>query len=182
MRQRSPPLYEMLEGQVAILSAGLLDAEEALGLLHSLRASRLYRADQHSYILYPDRDLSGFLQKNSIASGRVAGLGLVAALAAANDRTLLVRDENGVYHFNGAFRNARDVTAALQRLRKQEELAQLVDADMKMILDLFEETFDHRSFTGRSGTFFAFEGVGQHLLAHGHQAAVGSARELLVGA
>jgi hypothetical protein len=71
-----------------------------------------------------------------------------------------VRDENGIYHFNGAFRNARDVAAALQRLHRREELAQLVDADTKIILDLFEETFDHRSFTGRSGTFFAFEGLG----------------------
>jgi hypothetical protein len=154
------PLYEMLEGQVAILSAGLLDPEQSLAVLHSLRTSRLYRADQHSYILYPDRDLPGFLQKNSIAPDRVADLGLVAALTAANDRTLLVRDENGIYHFNGAFRNARDVAAALQRLHRREELAQLVDADTKIILDLFEETFDHRSFTGRSGTFFAFEGLG----------------------
>ena len=45
----------MLEGQVAIISSGLLDAGEALALLHNVRASRLYHADQHSYLLYPDR-------------------------------------------------------------------------------------------------------------------------------
>ena len=161
-------LYEMLEGQVAILSAGLLDAGEALALLQSLRTSRLYRADQHSYILYPDRDLPGFLQKNIVAADRVAGLALVARLVARNDRTLLVRDENGDYHFNGAFRNAQDVLTALQRLRQQEELAPLVDAEAEAILALFETTFDHRSFTGRSGTFFAFEGLGSiywHMVA-----------------
>ncbi|MFN2104564.1 MAG: hypothetical protein ACK2UJ_06800, partial [Candidatus Promineifilaceae bacterium] len=50
-------LYLMLEGQVAILSSELLDAAEALALLESLRRSELYRADQHSYILYPNRRL-----------------------------------------------------------------------------------------------------------------------------
>ena len=45
-------LYEMLEGQVAILSSGLLPGEESLELLESLRYSQLYRSDQHSYILY----------------------------------------------------------------------------------------------------------------------------------
>ena len=28
------------------------------------------------------------------------------------------------------------------------------------VLDLFETTFNHRAFTGRSGTFFAYEGLG----------------------
>ncbi len=49
-------LYEMLEGQVAILLR-MLSPEEALDLLQALRQSRMYRADQHSYLLYPDRDL-----------------------------------------------------------------------------------------------------------------------------
>ncbi len=62
-------LYEMLEGQVAILSSGLLSGEESLSLLHSLRSSSLYEADQHSYILYPDRNLPGFMEKNCLNSG-----------------------------------------------------------------------------------------------------------------
>ena len=33
-------------------------------------------------------------------------------------------------------------------------------AERDFMLDLFEETFNHRAFTGRSGTFFAFEGLG----------------------
>jgi hypothetical protein len=57
-------LTEMLEGQVAALSSGLLDARESLALLESLRASRLYQPSTHSYILYPDRDMPGFLEKN----------------------------------------------------------------------------------------------------------------------
>jgi hypothetical protein len=46
-------LAEMLEGQVAVLSSGQLAAEEALELLRALKRSALYRADQHSYLLYP---------------------------------------------------------------------------------------------------------------------------------
>ena len=37
-------LYEMLEGQVAILSSGLLSGEESLALLQGLRHSSLYQA------------------------------------------------------------------------------------------------------------------------------------------
>ena len=46
-------LPEMLEGQVAVLSAGLLDAKESLAVLDALKASALFREDQYSYILYP---------------------------------------------------------------------------------------------------------------------------------
>ena len=153
-------LYEMLEGQVAILSSGLLNSDEALALCHTLRGSKLYRADQHSYILYPDRELPGFLRKNQVAAQEVEGLALIAALVQRGDRTLLVRDANGVYHFNGAFRNAQDVAAALQQLGADPALTPLVEAETPAILDLFEATFVHHAFTGRSGTFFAYEGLG----------------------
>ncbi|MBE2225348.1 MAG: hypothetical protein IAF02_27680, partial [Anaerolineae bacterium] len=98
-------LYLMLEGQVAILSAGVLTADEVLTLLQAMRHSDLYRADQHSYTLYPNRHLPGFRQKNNVPAGRVADSDLVAALTAAGDLRLLGVDEAGVYHFNGRFRN-----------------------------------------------------------------------------
>ncbi len=153
-------LYPMLEGQVAILSAGLLSPEEALALLQSLRQSSLYRADQHSYMLYPHRQLPGFLQKNNVPAHRVAGSTLVQALAANGDGRLLAQDEAGVFHFNGRFRNARDAARVLDELAQEPAYADLVAAERAFILDLFEETFNHRAFTGRSGTFFAYEGLG----------------------
>jgi hypothetical protein len=153
-------LYEMLEGQVAVLSSGLLSAEQALALLRSLRASSMYRADQHSYMLYPDRDLPGFLQKNQLSPDRVQGSALIAALVEDGDRTLVLRDENSAYHFCGSFRNARDVKRALAALEQRERYAALVDAERDHILALFEQTFHHNAFTGRSGTFFAYEGLG----------------------
>jgi hypothetical protein len=153
-------LYEMLEGQVAILSSGLLSGEESLALLTSLRQSALYRADQHSYILYPDRDLPGFLRKNRLPPDRVEKSALLTRLIEQGDGTLVVRDENGTCHFPGSYRNVKDVRRALTGLRERAEYAALVDAEHEAILELFESVFDHASFTGRSGTFFAYEGLG----------------------
>ncbi len=153
-------LYEMLEGQVAILSSGMLTSEQALDLLRALRQSRLYREDQHSYLLYPDRELPGFLEKNRVSADRVAGSALITKLIEAGDTSLVVRDENDVYHFNGSFRNAKDVQRALATLREHATYADPVEAEAEAILVLFEEVFHHSAFTGRSGTFFAYEGLG----------------------
>ena len=176
-------LYEMLEGQVAVLSSGLLASDEALALLQTLRGSQLYRADQHSYILYPDRELPGFLQQEpGRRRRRLRRLALVAALTAANDRTLLVRDENGVYHFNGAFRNARRCRAAAARLAHEPAL--------RASWSLAERACHPRPLRGHlrpSGLhrplrhLLRLRGAGQHLLAHGLQAAAGRAGMLLAG-
>ncbi len=162
------PLYLMLEGQVALLSSGLLASAAALALLQSLRHSDLYRADQQSYMLYPNRRLPGFRQKNNVTAAQVAQSALVQALQAAGDKRLLVADEAGMFHFNGRFRNASDVTAVLHTMRQEPELAELVAEEHDFILALFETTFNHRAFTGRSGTFFAYEGLGSiywHMVA-----------------
>ncbi len=153
-------LYEMLEGQVAILSSGLLSGAEALTLLESLRRSALYRADQHSYILYPDRQLPGFLVKNRIPAGKVESLALVKALVAADDKGLILKDVDGDYHFCGDFRNAKDVAWRLEVLQREPRYAEQVARDASQVLAVFEETFQHAAFTGRSGTFFAYEGLG----------------------
>jgi hypothetical protein len=151
-------LVEMLEGQVAILSSGMLSGEESLSLLENLRGSKLYRPDQHSYILYPDRNLPGFLVKNSLSSSQVSGLALVSELVRANDKSLMVKDEEGNYHFAGHIRNIKNVISALNALSAQ--YAELVERDAEKIKVLFENIFHHNEFTGRSGTFFAYEGLG----------------------
>lgn len=153
-------LDEMLEGQVAVLSAGLLSAEESLELLASLRRSRLYRADQRSYVLYPDRALPGFLEKNRVPEARVRASTLLATLLDRGDRRLVVRDENGDVRFQGDFRNAKSVRRALAELAAEPDLAALVAAEGDAVVATFEEVFDHARFTGRSGSFFAYEGLG----------------------
>ncbi len=59
-------LYPMLEGQVAVLSAGVLSPKQAVALLDNLYASEMFREDQLTFMLYPDRDLTHFVNKNCI--------------------------------------------------------------------------------------------------------------------
>ena len=161
-------LYEMLEGQVAILSSGLLSSDESLALLQGLRNSSLYQADQQSYILYPDRHLPGFLEKNCLTQDQVSDVVLFTMLVEAQDKSIITRDVNGVYHFSGHIRNFHDVSRALDALRRQPRYAKLVEAEFEKVEALFEETFHHNEFTGRSGTFFAYEGLGSvywHMVA-----------------
>ncbi len=98
-------LYEMLEGQMAVLSSGALSARESAALLDALRSSRLYRADQNSYVLYPDRKLPGFFEKNNIPAAAIAKSKTLAEMIERGDRRIVVQDLNGVAHFNAAFRN-----------------------------------------------------------------------------
>jgi hypothetical protein len=149
----------MLEGQVAMLSSGFLKPEETLRLLRALRRSALYRAEQHSYILYPDRDLPGFLDKNVVPQ-TAESIPLLAALLEEGDQRLILRDVLGGLHFHGLIHNERDVRRILDELAREAPYADLVAADRQPVLDLFESVFDHNSFTGRSGTFFGYEGLG----------------------
>ncbi|MBQ8702589.1 MAG: hypothetical protein IJ549_07485 [Prevotella sp.] len=146
-------LAEMLEGQVAVLSSGVLSPAEALEVLNALRASKLYREDQQSYMLYPNKNLPGFLEKNCLPKEALDRSPLLKKMVEEGDKRLVSQDVCGTVHFNGTFRNAGDLAAAMNKIG-------IVEAEQKTLLDLFEETFDHKAFTGRSGTFYAYEGLG----------------------
>jgi len=152
-------LYEMLEGQVAILSTDILDSNQTIDLLKALRTSKLYRADQHSYILYPDRQLPRFEAKNEIPKKAFLQSELLQQMVKQNDHRIVEQDVNGGYHFNGNFHNQRDVESALQKINPTQ-YGDLINKEQETILNIFEEVFDHASFTGRSGTFFGYEGLG----------------------
>jgi len=152
-------LYEMLEGQVAVLSSGHLTPRESLNLLAALKRSALYRADQHSYLLYPDRNLPRFVDKNNIPPKELRRSTLLRTLLADGNRTLIERDVTGRVHFNATVKNARDLRGLLGQL-ETTGYARLVKRETPRVLELFERLFDHESFTGRSGTFFGYEGLG----------------------
>ena len=151
-------LDEMLEGQVAALSSGCLSPRQANGLLTSLRNSALYREDQNSYLLYPNRQLPRFLDKNRLDDEAVAGCPLLMRLLDSGNRQIVRRDVDGGVHFSGDLRNSAELREALSQLPSKfaADVAEQADA----IASIFEETFDHRRFTGRSGTFFGYEGLG----------------------
>ena len=153
------PLPEMLEGQVAALTTRALDDHAALAMLDALPHSRLYRADQHSYLLYPDKQLPRFVNKGRIPAATVDGDPLLRRLIAAGDARLVVRDGTGQVRFHGSLASAEACAARLAALRAAGEVPE-GDAAIARVLAIYEEVFDHRAFTGRSGAMFAYEGLG----------------------
>ena len=151
-------LSEMLEGQVAVLSAGFLTADESVQVLDAMKVSSLYRADQNSYILYPNKQLPKFLEKNNIPSSAINKSLLLKKLLSNGNSVIVEKDILGSYHFNGNFKNADDLANGLDNL--SNDYSDLVKKDKALVIDIFEEVFNHKEFTGRSGTFFGYEGLG----------------------
>lgn len=150
----------MLEGQVAVLSSGLLAWSEVVTLLEALRRSPLYRADQHSYILYPDRGLPGFLDRNLIPVDAWAGCPLFGAMLAAGEGRLVLRDAAGHHRFHPDLVNGEALDERLARLAAEPAWAEPVASQAGVVREIYEQIFRHRAFTGRSGSMFGFEGLG----------------------
>lgn len=152
-------MYEMLEGQVAVLSSELLKADESFALLKMLRESSLYTERQHSYLLYPNRHLPRFMERNLVPSEFVESSKLMTALLSIGNTDLVERDKSGQVYFAGKFNNTASVTEALTAL-STNSFAEDVSAERESIEALFSELFDCANFTGRSGGMYAYEGLG----------------------
>jgi hypothetical protein len=153
-------LHEMLEGQVAALSSGAVGAEEAVRLVDEMFDGPLHRKDLDSFLLYPERELPAFLDRNVVPEPGVRAVPLLREMLRAGDARLLTRDVDGVHRFHADFANARDVEAALDRLERSESWGNRAATDRDAVLRLYESVFRHRSFTGRSGTMYGYEGLG----------------------
>jgi hypothetical protein len=151
-------LYLMLEGQVAVLSSGAIDPGEAASLVESLFTSDLYRPDQRSFMLYPDRQLPGFLEKNRIPEAGVRSIPLLQQMLDAGDGRIASRDSSGCCRFSADLTSVRELDARLDSLAK--DYGKAIDAARGPLRELYEAVFKHREFTGRSGTMFGFEGLG----------------------
>lgn len=147
-------LYEMLEGQVAVLSSRRLNTEQAADLLDAMRQSALYREDQRSYMLYPARKRASFLDMNTLPEEALS-LPIVQRLLANGATDILTRDCEGNVHFSADFNNADFLLRAIQMSSEQ-----ITPEETEQLLDLYEQLFNHHAFTGRSGTFYKYEGLG----------------------
>ncbi|MFT5222991.1 MAG: hypothetical protein ACI867_001301 [Glaciecola sp.] len=147
------PLYAMLEGQVAALGSGALGAPKAVRVVDALFSSDLYRDDRGSFMLYPERQLPAFLDRN-----RTDDALLVPALQDWVDTPadLLRRDVEGVVRFAPGITNAFELVAALEAFDGAEVETSVKEA----FLALHETVFSHQSFTGRSQSMYAYEGLG----------------------
>ncbi len=146
-------LYPMLEGQVAVLETGLLSPNEAVDLLDTLRHSSLYEARQQSYLLYPDRQLPEFMHRNRVAGSDIRQLPVLWSRLQAGDMALLKPGVGDSWHFHPDFRNDQQLKARLAG-------SDLPPKEQETLLDWYESAFHHASFTGRSGTFYGYEGLG----------------------
>ena len=147
-------LYEMLEGQVAVLSSRRLDAEQAAHLLDAMRQSALYREDQRSYMLYPARKRASFLDMNTLPEEALS-LPIVQRLLAHHATDILTQDCIGKVHFSANFNNADFLLRAIQKSSED-----ITPEETEQLLSLYEQLFNHHAFTGRSGTFYKYEGLG----------------------
>lgn len=152
-------LDEMLEGQVAVLSSGYLNGRQSLEVLDAMKNSALFRPDQYSYILYPNKKLPGFLEKNLVSKEDAESNALIQKMVLNKDKSIVEKDINGNYHFNGNFKNAGDLSRALQNI-DTEMYHDVTTSESSHILNMFEKIFNHKAFTGRSGTFYGYEGLG----------------------
>lgn len=152
-------LYPMLEGQVAALSSGALSADEAVDVLDALFASDIYRADIDTFMLYPDRTQTPFMQKNCVDADAVNAIPLVQDMLDKHDRRIMFKDANNVLRFNSDITNAAALSTAFESLRGEYQ-AVIQSETLKQLLNVYEATFAHSQFTGRSGGMFGFEGLG----------------------
>ena len=152
-------LNEMLEGQVAVLSSGVLSPKAVLEVLDALKSSAMFRDDQYSYLLYPRKELPGFLDKNIIPEDAVHMSTLIQSLINSGNKEIVEKDVFGKVHFNGDFRNVGGLREGLEKLIGSQHEA-LVNEEKELLESIYEEVFNHKEFTGRSGTFYGYEGLG----------------------
>lgn len=151
-------LYPMLEGQVALLSSGAITPNKAVEILEALYDSSVYRGDQDTFLLYPDRKLPSFLEKNRLPAEEVEALPLVAQMLSNKDARIIELDANGCYRFNAALSNSDMLNSQLDEVAADYNNS--IEAARQPLLKLYEQVFNHKAFTGRSGGMFGFEGLG----------------------
>ncbi|GAB5561043.1 MAG: hypothetical protein SynsKO_26900 [Synoicihabitans sp.] len=150
----------MLEGQVAALSSGLLTTKEVVHMLQALKESDIFRTDLHTYLLYPDRQLPGFLQRNIIAESEWATCPIFERMLTEGEHRLVQRDAAGAARFHADLVDGESLEGALAQLAQDPHWGADVEAASDQIRGVYEQVFNHRAFTGRSGGMFGFEGLG----------------------
>jgi hypothetical protein len=151
-------LYPMLEGQVAALSSSAMSPEKAADVLEALYNSDVFRPDQNTFMLYPDKSQTGFLAKNNVPAEQIEQIPVLVEMLNGSEHSIVTQDVTGQYRFNAKLKNSSDLSAQLKKLAPR--YVELTHVTNSQIENLYERTFNHQAFTGRSGGMFGFEGLG----------------------
>jgi len=100
-------------------------------------------------VLYPDRRLPGFLERNRLDAAAL-DLPVTRAILERGRSDLLQAQSDGTVRFAPALANRADLLAAGADL----------GAALQPLADAYDRLLKHREFTGRSGTMFGYEGLG----------------------
>ena len=145
-------MFLMLEGQTAILASGLLDTTKAIKLINAMESSPLMSPEHDQFFLYPKKILKTFAERNIIPVETVENNPVIKDLA-DKDNGLFTTDISGAIRFHHNIRHSSHVENAITVLA-------LSDADAQLVREVFEDVFQHRQFTGRSGIMYKYEGIG----------------------
>lgn len=168
----------MLEGQVSALPSLKKESGELKKSLKGMYESDLYRKDQDSFMLYPNREMPRTLAKNTLLASDVKDIPLIGKMLDKSDHRIIEPDVTGGLHFNAELNNADALRDVLKELEKD---GYPIDASSEKLLQIYEQKFNHRAFTGRSTTFFAFEGLGSiywHMVSKLYLSALETIEEL----
>jgi hypothetical protein len=162
-------LAPMLEGQVAVLSSGLLAPAACAELLACLRASPLYCPRRNSYMLYPDRPATAFMDRNRVDPAAANTCSLLATMLERGDQRILIPDPHAsCLRFHPELHNQGVLAERLRALPAEDAYSGFGADAHAQVLALYEAVFQHHAFTGRSGSMFAYEGLGSiywHMVA-----------------
>ncbi|MFT7261309.1 MAG: hypothetical protein ACI9MS_003183, partial [Glaciecola sp.] len=109
-------LYPMLEGQVAAISSGAINPKQTADVLDALFASDVYRSDQKTFMLYPDRVQTPFLDKNVITLAEFNDVPVLSQMMSAADERIVMQDVEGCYRFNPKVKNNGELILLLNTL------------------------------------------------------------------
>ncbi len=84
---------------------------------------------------------------------------MLKKLVHVGNKQIVLKDIEGNYHFNASFKNVSHLQHALRDLPEGID-SSLIESETELVCQIYEDIFQHRYFTGRSGSFYKYEGLG----------------------
>ena len=110
-------------------------------------------------MLYPNKKLPAFIDKNNISADLVNKSKLLLSLLSVGNKEIIYKDEEGGIHFQSDIINSDELKKKFESL-SDAKLKKYLEDELSLVLEIYEKTFCHNEFTGRANTFYKYEGLG----------------------